>query len=158
MLQENNLTGLLFIIGLFIGSVPCALAGLLAVVSSSIIAKILKFPECHLSQGLYDFSPALVGVALLAIFPSSMLVWLMVIVGGVLSGVLQHICLVKKLPVYTLPFIVITWLMYYGLNPLFGVQPFSVQHSENISVLSYIFRGFGEVIFQSNLWSGIIFF
>lgn len=52
MLQENNLTGLLFIIGLFIGSVPCALAGLLAVVSSSIIAKILKFPECHLSQGL----------------------------------------------------------------------------------------------------------
>lgn len=62
MLQENSLTGLLFLIGIFYGSIIMGLA-LLAAICGTVTAYLLKYDKTEITQGLYGFSAALVGVA-----------------------------------------------------------------------------------------------
>lgn len=52
-----------------------ALAALLATASATLLAKLLKLDEQNLNDGLYGFSAALVGVALLLFFKVHWLVW-----------------------------------------------------------------------------------
>lgn len=63
MLQENSLTGLLFLIGIFYGSIIMGLAALLAAICGTVTAYLLKYDKTEITQGLYGFSAALVGVA-----------------------------------------------------------------------------------------------
>ena len=88
MLQNNALTGLLFLIGIAYGSINMALAALLATASATLFAKLLKLDEQNLNDGLYGFSAALVGVALLLFFKVHWLVWVAVVSGGIIAALL----------------------------------------------------------------------
>ncbi|HPB58408.1 MAG TPA: urea transporter, partial [Bacteroidales bacterium] len=70
MLQENSITGLLFLIGIFYGSPLMGLAALLAVICGTSTAYLLKYDKKEIHQGLYGFSAALVGVATLLFLKS----------------------------------------------------------------------------------------
>lgn len=155
-LQESWIAGLLIAIGIGIGNILALVAALLAIFSSTIISLVFGFSKENIQSGLYGFSPALVGVALLSIFQPTILLWILVVLGGVLAGVIQHYCIVRKLPVFTLPFILITWFLYvvsmaFSLNKI-EVDPFTPQ----FNFFQAGIRGFGEVVFQSNFLSGVL--
>ncbi|ADX66811.1 urea transporter [Weeksella virosa] len=160
MLQENSITGLLFLIGIFYGSSHMGFASLLAVVCGTVTAIIFKYPKAEIDKGLYGFSAALVGVAVALFLKPALASWVFIMIGSALATVLQHFFMRRKIPVFTLPFVVITWLILFISNNYSGdllAEPALTSNQAN-DHLATVFRGFGQVIFQGSIVSGILFF
>lgn len=100
MLQENRWTGLLFLVGLFLGSWQCGVAAILATAAGTFIAMKLNYDKSQINAGLYGFSAALVGVALAFIFQATILIWALIILGGALAGIIQHFFIQKNPGIY----------------------------------------------------------
>lgn len=162
MLQENRWTGLLFLVGLFIGSWQYAVAAALAAAAGTVIAKLFKYNQQEIDAGLYGFSPALVGVVLVFLFEDIFLIWMLVFVGGALAAMIQHFFIVKKIPAYTFPFILVAWAFIFFIRQFTEIQPSELLQIKFIPSQYDSFlaptNGFGEVIFQASALSGIIFF
>lgn len=162
MLQENRWTGLLFLIGIFMGSWQCGVAVLISTAAGTFTAIKLKYNQAEISAGLYGFSAALVGVALAFLFDATALIWILIILGGALAAVIQHFFIRKKIPVFTFPFIIITWILVFALHHFTHIPPSAMLSAEVVPTQYDDFltctNGFGEVIFQGGVLSGIIFF
>ncbi|MBS1781659.1 MAG: urea transporter [Bacteroidetes bacterium] len=161
MLQENRWTGILFFLGLLVGSWQCAVACLLASVVGLATALLCRFNELEIKSGLYGFSPSLVGVALTFFFQSTSSIWLLVVIGSIIAAILQHFFLKRKIPVFTFPFIIVSWSMIFIItkwtktptSALFLTPIPSAFYNQYLIPL----RGFGQVIFQGNILSGAFF-
>lgn len=160
MLQESSITGLLFLVGIFYGSIPMGLGALLATVSGTAIAYLLKYDRADIEKGLYGFSPALVGVAVMLFLKPVAWAWGIVVVGAVLAAMIQHFFIQRKVPVFTLPFILVTWLILFlcrnYLTELLALPAPTTTHLSDS--ISDGFKSFGQVIFQDKLASGLLFF
>ncbi|MDY0076478.1 MAG: urea transporter [Bacteroidales bacterium] len=160
MLQENAATGFLFLIGIFYGSFAMGAAALLATVSGTATALLLNYNKSETDKGLYGFSAALVGVAVMLFLKSVILSWVFVIIGASLATIVQHFFIKRNLPVFTLPFVLVTWLIILLARSYFTdilVEP-SAAVASTIDYFSFGFKGFGQVIFQDNLVAGLLFF
>lgn len=162
MLQENRWTGLLFIIGLFIGSWQYAAAAILAAAAGTAAAKLLKYNQLEIDAGLYGFSPALVGVVLVFLFDDILIIWFLVIAGGILAAMIQHFFITKKIPAYTFPFILVAWAFIFLIRQYTEIPPSELLQikfePKQLDVFLAPTNGFGEVIFQASVLSGVIFF
>lgn len=162
MLQENRWTGLLFLIGIFMGSWQCGVAVLLSTAAGTFTAMKLNYDKSEINAGLYGFSAALVGVALSFLFETTVLIWVLIMLGGALAAVIQHFFIQKKIPVFTFPFIIITWVLVFALHHFTHIPPSAMLSSEVVPTEYDDFlactNGFGEVIFQGGVVSGMIFF
>lgn len=162
MLQENRWTGLLFIIGLFIGSWQYAAAAILAAAAGTAAAKLLKYNQQEIDAGLYGFSPALVGVVLVFLFDDILIIWFLVITGGILAAMIQHFFISKKIPAYTFPFILVAWAFIFLIRQYTEIPPSELLQikfePKQLDVFLAPTNGFGEVIFQASVLSGVIFF
>ncbi|PWN64267.1 urea transporter [Chryseobacterium viscerum] len=162
MLQENRWTGLLFLIGIFMGSWQCGVGVLLSTAAGTFTAMKLRYNKSEINAGLYGFSAALVGVALSFLFETTLLIWVLIVLGGALAAVIQHFFIQKKIPVFTFPFIIITWVLVFTLHHFTHIPPSAMLSSEVIPTqyddLLSCTNGFGEVIFQGGVLSGMIFF
>lgn len=161
MLQENRWTGLLIIAGLFIGGWQYGVAAIAATATGTISARLLKYDLKEINAGLYGFSPALVGIALVFLFESNALLWFLIIIAGILAAVIQHLFINQKIPAYTFPFIVVTWAFFFFLKPYFEVSPSELNQSTfgrgQFNYFLAMTNGFGEVMFQEKILAGIIF-
>lgn len=160
MLQENKWTGLLFLVGILYGSPIMGVAVMLSVLIGTATAWVLRYDKSEIYSGLYGFNAALVGAGLIFYFAPSALVWAFLVVASALSTVLMHVFLRRGLPAYTFPFIVLTWACIYLLLHAAGV-PYVVHppiHEEYTDAMTLTSHGFGEVIFQGDVITGLIFF
>lgn len=160
MLQENRFTGLLFLLGIFYGSFLMGCASILATVCGTATAIILKYDKAEINKGLYGFSAALVGVGIMLFLKPTVLAWILVIFGSSLATVLQHFFIRRNIPAFTLPFVLITWAVIYFYASFFPDLMLIPDLAGNNTVDKFAlgFNGFGQVIFQDNLVSGILFF
>ncbi len=163
MLQNNQWTGLLFLAGIFYDSLITGTAAVLAVVIGTLTAKILKYDEDEINMGLYGFSATLVGVALVFYFETTPLIWIAIVIGSALATILQHFFISRKIPAFTFPFIVITWICLYLFNNIFHFMSPTVHETVKDLAdfqddLTLTAHGFGEVIFQGSIIAGILFF
>lgn len=162
MLQENTLTGILFLLGIFLGSWQMGVGAIVATASGTLTAKLLKYDENQIQQGLYGFSAALVGVALTFLFEATWLIWVLVVIGGSIAAIIQHFFIIKKIPVFTLPFILVTWACVFLLHKYTQIGASDVLTAapslDDLDDFSTSTNGFGEVIFQGGFLSGLIIF
>lgn len=160
MLQENPVTGFLFLVGIFYGSLTMGVAALLATISGIVTAFLLKYDKAEINKGLYGFSAALVGVAIMLFLRPVFISWIILIIGSALATVIQHFFMKRKIPVFTLPFVLITWLILFFTNNYFTglLSEGSITTASSINYFTVGFSGFGQVIFQDNLISGVLFF
>ncbi|PZF72269.1 urea transporter [Taibaiella soli] len=160
MLQDSAWTGLFFLAGIFFDSYILGLAAVLAVVVGTLTAKVLKYPEENINMGLYGFSATLVGVGMVTFFEPALIVWIAIVVGSVVATILQHLFISRKVPGFTFPFILVTWILYYVFTHVYKVNApvasiVPADHDLDDLVLSS--RGFGEVIFQASIVAGVLF-
>lgn len=158
MLQENAVTGVFFVAGIFYGSIEMGIAALISVVVGTITAQILKYPEEEICKGLYGFSAGLVGVALLLFFTNHILTWVAVVVGASLATILQHFFIRRKIAAFTLPFVLVTWALLYILYQVIPEQAAESAISEIPLSWRFPFLGYGQVIFQGSFIAGLLFF
>lgn len=160
MLQENAYTGVLFLGGIFYGSIRMGISALIAVLTATLIAKLFGYDQKDTEKGLYGFSATLVGVALAFYFEANATVWITIVIGAVLATMLQHWMIIRGIPGFTFPFILVTWIILF----LFHHFHYATDCAALADILpdkddlSTSIRGFGEVIFQNSEIAGLIFF
>lgn len=159
MLQENAATGIFFLVGIFYGSPTMGIAALVAASCGTLTAKILRYQSAEIQKGLYGFSAALVGVGLIFYFQAVAAVWICIVGGSAVATILQHFFIRKNIPVFTLPFVLVTWGIIFLLTA-YGVAPSDFLESKQAGPkdFGFVVRGYGQVIFQGRLVSGLIFF
>lgn len=162
MLQENRWTGLLFLAGLCLGHWPFAVAALVAASVGTLMGRLLRPDTAELDAGLYGFSPALVGVVLLVFFGNAPLTWALVVAGGAAAATIQHVFILRKIPGYTFPFVVVAWALIFILRqygqfaPTAWGAPLAALPDQGWTAA--MANGFGQVIFQGGVLPGILFF
>lgn len=158
MFQNNALSGLLFLAGIFYNSWLLALAVVLGTVISTVTAQLLKYSQSDIEEGIYGFNGALVGVAIWFFFGFSIITTAVLIAGAALSTLLMY-GMKKIIPPYTAPFVLVTWLMILLLLFVLKVPLVAPPILESISfdLLSTLSKGFSQVWFQDNVVTGIFF-
>lgn len=155
MLQNHAGTGMLFLAGIAWGGLDMALGALLATLAATLLAYRLGWDAERIGQGLYGFSAALTGVALVLFFQPGVLLWLAIPLAGCVAALIQHQGLQRGWPLYTLPFILVTWLcLWLGSGWL---QP-AGDGSVAVQMAGFALSGYGQVIFQDSALSGLLFF
>lgn len=158
MFQNNVYSGALFLVGIFYNSYLLGLAALLGTIISTGTAQLLKFQKEDIQNGLYSFNGTLTGIAVLCFFEVNLGTVIALILGSVLSTLIMRF-LKEIVPPFTAPFVVATWIVIYSLLYIFN---FSVLTSKGASgntfdLISASSNSFGQVMFQENVITGLIF-
>lgn len=158
MLQNNALTGLIFLIGIFYNSWIMGLVAIAGTTISTTSAIFLKYSKEDIKNGLFGFNGTLVGIAVFFYFGVSVYSFLAVIIGAILSTVIMKI-IKKTIPAFTAPFVISTWIMMLGMK-LLNITPFHsspLPLSNSLNLFSTAGMGIGQVMFQGSAITGIIF-
>ncbi|MCB8822035.1 urea transporter [Microvirga rosea] len=135
MLQDNPLTGLLFLAAIGWGSytsgVPhVALAGLVAVVVATLTAYWLHLDQASLAAGLYGYNGVLVGLALGTFLAPGPFLWAYVVLGAAVSVIAMCGIAIALKPwgvsALTFPFVVVTWLLLLATYSFSGLTATSL--------------------------------
>lgn len=161
MLQGNAWTGLLFIGAIFYDSPLMGLAAVLSNLTGIATAYLMRCKQEDINNGLFGFNASLFGIALVFYFEENTWVWVTIILGSVLSAMLMAVALQKKFPVYTFPFIAVTWISLYVLSiPELAMRTVPEHFVDIKQMDDFLIEGhaFGQVIFQGSVTAGFIFF
>lgn len=156
--QENALTGALFALGIALSS-PLMAAG--AVVGSAIgasIARVLKFDAAEVSAGIYGFNSALVGIATLFFFRPGAASVALLVAGCVAAAVVTR--LMRRhlpFPTYTTPFIVTTWALFFLGQAVGAARVDPGGPIVGAGFVEAVANGVGQVMFQANVWTALLF-
>ncbi|MFH0834589.1 MAG: urea transporter [Patescibacteria group bacterium] len=158
MFQNNAWTGLLFLAGIFYNSWLLGLAAILGCIFSTIFAGILGYPSKEIHAGLYGFNGALPGIAVWFYCAPNLASTLAIIFGAALTTWLMHF-LKQKIPSLTAPFVLIAWLTIFALRffNLATFNLFATTPQNHFDLFSSLSLGLGQVMFQANFVTGIIF-
>lgn len=160
MLQDNYWTGILFFLGICYGSIRVGFIALLCSIIGILTAKAMKCDKESIEKGLYGFNAILVGVGLSFYFQLNVWSILAIIIGSVLSTILMGIALRKRIPAFTFPFILTTWIFLFLLkNTGLAIPPVPNNFVDVKWLEDFWIEGhaFGEVIFQESVIVGLIF-
>lgn len=158
ILQKNAFAGLLILLALLVSDITTGLAVLVATVVGTLIARLLNFSDSHTDNGLYGFNAALVGAAMFYFFQPNIMLWIWMPFFSGIATLVYHFFLTRDIPVYTLPFIVIIWvLLRFTPVGILAEQHESFSSAGTIDY-NYIIRGFGQIVFRGEILSGLLIF
>ena len=184
MFQNNPLTGLLFLVGILVNSPKLAGAGLLGLAASTLAAYLLGADRALIRAGLFGFNGILVGIGLAFFLEFDLLLGAYIVVGAAVSTVLMmalaNLLSTWDMPALTAPFVLTAWLLLFAVYQFDALQPTdliaplapdpeaAVQTDLRelatgaggltlANLVHGLFRGVGEVMFEDNLLSGLIF-
>lgn len=156
--QENALTGVLFTLGIGLSSPPMAIAAVVGSAIGAATARVLNFDRPALLAGVYGFNSALVAIATLFFFQPGAASFTLLVSGCVVAVLLARLAQrYVPFPTYTLAFIITTWALYYLGLALDLPQVEAVAGPTTDSLFAAIVRGVGQVKFQANAATGLLF-
>jgi urea transporter len=184
MFQNNPLTGLLFLVGILVNSPKLAGTGLLGLAASTLAAYLLGADRTLIRAGLFGFNGILVGIGLAFFLEFDLLLAVYIVLGGAVSTVmmmaLANLLGAWDMPALTAPFVLTAWLLLFAvyqfgfLHPTELIAPAPPDPSATVqtdlrelatgsggltagNLANGLFRGDGEVMFQDNLLTGLVF-
>ena len=165
-LLQSALSGALILAGLFCNSWQLALLALLGCLVSRAVASLWRDTKSEIADGLYGFNGTLVGIAIGVYWEISWLSILLLVVGAALSTWLarafrRH----AQLPGLTAPFIIAVWVLLLvsmlapqGVGLLDSVAQLEEGQSQWRMLGVALGDSVGQVMFQANVLTGILFF
>lgn len=162
MFQQNALSGWLMLVGIACNSWELALLALLGTAVSTVAAMLCGFDKQAVQQGLYGFNGTLMGIAVGVFLQLSLLSIVLLLVAAVLATLVTRLfSLQQRFSGYTAPFVLVTWLLLLGCHlalaaNLLPATAALTSSSPNISAAFW--QGIGQVMFQPNLTTGLLFF
>ncbi|MFI9599438.1 urea transporter [Streptomyces sp. NPDC052043] len=174
-LQNNPLTGLLFLVGIFLSSYVTGLYALLGVAVSTATALAAGVDRSTVRRGLYGFNGTLVAIALATyVRHGYALVGYVVLASmaaAVLTAAIHDFLNSEHVPTLTAAFVLTAWIFLAGLRQFshFTSSPASarpqlpagIPHTSGAltpsDLLFGFFNGFSQVLLQTGLWTGVAF-
>ncbi len=170
----NAVTGFIFLTALYVGGITAGLAATAGVISSTVAAYLLGFPEEDIDAGLYGFNGTLVGPCLFLFLEHSPQLWLYVVFASILSSIvlaaLMRILQPYDIPASTSPFVLTCWMF---MAAVFAFDSFSrgsvlpiasiPAETANISMIPIemwhvaVSKGISEVMFADSVIVGMMF-
>ena len=180
MFQNNPLTGLFFLVGIFWGAysahmISVGIGAIIGTVMGTLTAYATRAPKENINMGLHGYNGILVGCALPTFFAPTPLLWGYVIAGSIFSTILMRaisgVLRTWKVSAMTGPFVITTWfLMLAAYNfghiqitslphPVVAVQP-PVSDLFTLDMRQFwhaAFAGVSQVFLINNVITGILF-
>lgn len=172
-LQNNPLTGLIFLIGIFLGGFENGLYALLGTVVATATALALGVSRDTVSSGSYGFNGTLTALALALYLRHTPIVPVYVIVAAICSTIvtaaINDALKARHIPMLTAPFVVTSWLFIaaiFSFGRLGGDVVLGHPHLTAAAALSTttltasdavvgFFNGPAQVMLQQNVWTGV---
>lgn len=173
-LQNNPLTGALFLCGIFLSSWAAGLYAVLGTVVATGTAMLLGVPRRSLAQGLFGFNGTLTAIDLSFYLRHDWQLLGFVIVAAatssVLAAALQNFLGTDHIPMLTAAFVTTTWLFLAGLRQFGNLSgertavvrahlPHEAGHGGSLQahdLVTGFFNGFSQVLLQSGVWAGAV--
>jgi urea transporter len=181
MFQNNPLTGLLFLVGIFWGAIDAdmwevGVGAVVGLVVATVTASLLAVEASSFKQGLYGFNGILVGAAVPTFLDVDGYVWVYLVVGAAVSTVVMlavaKVFATWGVPALTFPFVLTTWFLVlgswsFGRVEGAGLGPAalptaptgaSTHLDASASMLAEtLFRNISQVFLINNVVTGVIF-
>ena len=181
MLQNNPLTGLLFLLGIFVSDWVSGLYALLGTVIATWTAMLFGAPEHEINRGIYGFNGTLVGLALAFYLGHVVTLIAYVIVYVIVASMFVTIATAALKNIFgaqghalTAPFVITTWIFTGALldfTRLSGAWSLDLPQPQlptvtviaratdfsATDILVSILSGPAQVMLQHNVWTGAIF-
>lgn len=174
MFQNNPVTGLLFLAGIFYNSVTFGAYAVLGTAVSTLVAILLGVGRDVWRAGLFGFNGTLAGIAFAFFLEPGLNLVGYTVAGAACTSVIMAALLnmlgTWKVPALTAPFVLTTWLFLFAffsfgvLRPTEflapGAFPAQVAAPGTVvpdAVAEGFFKGVGEVMFQDNAVTGALF-
>lgn len=173
MLQDNPITGLLFLVGIFINDWVSGLYALLGTVISTGTAILLRASPDKVRRGLYGFNGTLVGLSLAFQQRHEAILLVYIVLASIfvtiVTAAIMHI-FGSRGHALTGPFVITTWIFIGSLftyGRLSGETARAALHSpvglaqaitlSPADAMIGILNGPAQVMLQQNVWTGAIF-
>lgn len=174
MLQDNRLTGLIFLAGIFYNSMLFGFAALLGTAASTAVAMLLGADRAQVRAGTFGFNGALVAIALLYYLEPGALTWAYVALAAACSTVIMaalgRFLRRWEISPLTAPFVLTTLLFVLAcarfgylhstdVLPTAGLpQAATVEGIVTVATLGNgLLNGVAQVLFQGNPVTGALF-
>ena len=163
MFQNNALSGLLMLIGIFLNSWQMGILAVCGNIISTLTAHFSGYKYDDIKNGLYGFNGTLVGIAVGVFLQLSVGSLIMLIIASALSTWIAYFFNQQRLiPGFTAPFILAVWGMLgvcsWLIPDLLSVSYTVIDTTQNINYFQAFCLGIGQVMFQGNtVLSGLFF-
>ncbi len=174
-LQNNPLSGALFLLAIFLSSWFSGVDAIIGAVIATGTGVLLGVPRDSLANGLYGFNGALTAIALTVFVAHGWKLVVYVIIAAaasaVLTAALQNFLHSSHIPGLTAGFVATTWLFVAALRQFAHLAPHSgsvleahlprVAHQPTgpldfHGLVDGFFNGIAQVVLQTGVWSGVI--
>jgi urea transporter len=178
MFQNNSLTGLLFLAGIFwgacVGGKPDVFVGtVVGLVVSTATGYLLRLPVSEGKAGLWGFNGVLVGCAFPTFLASTPMMWVALMVCAMLTvwvrTGMNRLLAPFKVNSLTFPFVFTSWLFMLAARLLWAMPPDELSLPELVDVhrgfadfspLTFVFallRGVSQVFLVDSAVTGLLF-
>lgn len=162
MFQNNALSGLLMLIGIFLNSWEMGILALGGNIISTLTAYFSGYGRDDIKNGLYGFNGTLVGIAVGVFMELSIGSLLLMAVDSCISTwIVRLFSFQRSLPEFTAPFILSVWgllgLCAWIMPDILLVSDKVTDTTQGINYFQVLSLGIGQVMFQGNIWTGLFF-
>lgn len=162
MFQNNALSGLLMLIGIFLNSWQMGILALSGNIISTLTAHFSGYGRDDIKNGLYGFNGTLVGIAVGVFMELSLgSLLLMVVAACISTWIARLLNLQRSLPGFTTPFILSVWMLLgfcsWIMPDILLVSDTVTDATQGINYFQTFSFGIGQVMFQGNIWTGLLF-
>lgn len=162
MFQNNALSGLLMLIGIFLNSWEMGVLAVSGNIISTLTAYFSGYGRDDIKDGLYGFNGTLVGIAVGVFMELSIGSLLLMAVASCISTWIARLFnLQRSLPGFTAPFILSVWGLLgfctWIMPDMLPVSDAVTDTTQGINYFQTFSFGIGQVMFQGNIWTGLFF-
>ncbi|MCD8253318.1 MAG: urea transporter [Phocaeicola dorei] len=162
MFQNNALSGLLMLIGIFLNSWEMGVLAVSGNIISTLTAYFSGYGRDDIKNGLYGFNGTLVGIAVGVFMELSLgSLLLMAVVSCISTWIARLFNLQRSLPGFTAPFILSVWGLLgfctWIMPDMLLVSDAVNDTTQGINYFQTFSFGIGQVMFQGNIWTGLLF-
>ena len=163
MFQNNALSGLLMLIGIFLGSWQMGILAVCGNIVSTLTAYFSGYERNDIREGLYGFNGTLVGIAYGVFMILSVESLILLIITSAFSTWIAYLFSRQHLLYgFTAPFILAVWGMLgvctWFIPDLLLVSDTITNTTQNIDYFQALCLGIGQVMFQGNTILAGLFF
>lgn len=162
MFQNNALSGLLMLIGIFLNSWQMGILAVSGNIISTLTAHFSGYGRDDIKNGLYGFNGTLVGIATGIFIELSLASLLLMAVASCISTwIVRLFSFQRSLPGFTAPFILSVWILLefctWIVPDMLLVSDTVTDTTQGIDYFQALGFGIGQVMFQGNIWTGLLF-
>lgn len=162
MFQNNALSGLLMLIGIFLNSWEMGILAVNGNIISTLTAHFSDYGRDDIKNGLYGFNGTLVGIAVGVFMELSLgSLLLMAVASCISTWIARLFSFQRSLPGFTAPFILSVWMLLgfcsWIMPDILLVSDTVTDATQGINYFQIFSFGIGQVMFQGNIWTGLLF-